>query len=141
MFQKNRKKHKFSNFNSENDNQAFEGSKQNFQNEAIELKSEEPTDIKKEISLIEIFKYGDTKDKILLIIGCIAAFGSACVYPLMFFLYGKVASTLIDQEKLNRLNSTNISTSLFNNNSWYFYLYFLFLSIIKMIFIIEKFKF
>lgn len=124
MFQKNGEKKKFSNFNQENDNPAFEGSKQKLQNEIMELKTSESSDDANQMSLVEIFKYSDKKDKFLLATGCIAAFGSACIYPLMFVLYGKVASTFIDQEKFNRLNSTNISAFSFVNNSWYnFYIF------------------
>ncbi|RNA02698.1 Multidrug resistance [Brachionus plicatilis] len=101
-------------------NPAFQGSKQKLEKESIELESREKTqsDEPKQISLFELFQYSDIKDKFLLLIGCITAFGSACVYPLMFFLYGQVASTFIDQEKFNRLNSTlNSSIISLDNKS------------------------
>lgn len=42
-----------------------------------------------------------------MIIGILAALGSAGIYPLMFLAYGKVASTLVDLDKNKILNDTS----------------------------------
>nr|QNH67872.1 ATP-binding cassette transporter subfamily B member 1-like protein X12 [Brachionus rotundiformis] len=113
-------KNKFSNGSLAKDNPAFDESKQKLDVECVELETldKKESDQSRQISLVELFQYSDAKDKVLLLIGCITAVGSACVYLLMFFLYGQVASTFIDQEKFNRLNTTlNNSSLVFDNES------------------------
>lgn len=48
-----------------------------------------------------------------MIIGILAAFGAAAIYPLMFWLYGQVANTLINYGKDDMdLNNQNFSTTV-----------------------------
>lgn len=65
------------------------------------------------------FKYSDGKDKILLLVGTIFAFGAAGVYPLMFFAYGKVVNTFVDLEKWRVINSTEFQNTTFNQSDFW----------------------
>jgi hypothetical protein len=53
-------------------------------------------------------------DKILLLVGTIFSFLAAGVYPLMFFMYGRIASTFIDLQKEQILESLNITIGNLN---------------------------
>jgi hypothetical protein len=48
-----------------------------------------------------------------LIIGVVAALGSAGLYPLMFLMYGKAAGAFVDYNKIQMLNkSMNITPNI-----------------------------
>nr|UOU03327.1 ATP-binding cassette subfamily B1-like 12 [Brachionus rubens] len=93
-----------------------------FQNSTNDLNTKQDEtnqilDTPKQITVIDLFRYSDKLDKVLLIIGTIAAFASAGIYPMMFYMYGKVAGTFIDQQRENYLNKTNLTNVLPNNQT------------------------
>ena len=45
------------------------------------------------------FRYADTLDKALILLGTVVALASAAIYPLMFLLYGSTATVFVDQAK------------------------------------------
>ena len=58
-------------------------------------------------------------DKILIFIGVIGAFSAAAMYPIVFFLYGEIASSFVDHEVFK-----NEYKFISRNSSWSFTLYF-----------------
>jgi hypothetical protein len=63
-----------------------------------------------------------------MIIGIIGAFGAASIYPLMFYLYGKVAGVFVDYKIYEKLQSSSTSspgtTSSYNLTASKIILYF-----------------
>lgn len=47
----------------------------------------------------------------MIIIGTIAALGSASLFPLMFLMYGKVAGTFVDINRYKQISSLNQSST------------------------------
>nr|APD26504.1 ATP-binding cassette transporter subfamily B member 1-like X2 protein [Brachionus koreanus] len=68
----------------------------------------------KKISFLKLLSFSDWIDKLIMVIGLIAALGAAVVYPFMFLLYGEVAKTLVNYGKEN-ISSDNSHLSTFFN--------------------------
>lgn len=65
------------------------------------------------------FFFADAFDKLLIFIGIIGAIASASFYPLIFYLYGNIASSFVDfetysHEKLLNKSSLKNSSKLIN---------------------------
>jgi hypothetical protein len=72
------------------------------------------------VSFISLFKYSDKFDKLILIIGALLSILSGGTYPILFWLFGRVAGILLDTQKyeiLNQFNLTNQSSIIGNNIS------------------------
>lgn len=90
----------------------------------VKGKSDAPKDEFKDVGLIDMLKYADSLDKFLMVIGIIAALGSALIQPLSFLLYGNVATILVNSQilasyssKLNTTTTTSATTTSTTSSS------------------------
>nr|UOU03321.1 ATP-binding cassette subfamily B1-like 1 [Brachionus rubens] len=71
----------------------------------------------KQVSFLQLLRFSDWIDKIIMIIGVIAALCAAAVYPFMFLLYGDVAKTLVNYGKVSSNYSTTFQFQNFTSQS------------------------
>ncbi|CAF0737437.1 unnamed protein product [Brachionus calyciflorus] len=60
------------------------------------------------VSFYKLLKFATWFDYVLMIIGTIAAMGSAVIYPLIFLMYGRVVEVFVDKSKASNSNSSQI---------------------------------
>nr|QUF59441.1 ATP-binding cassette transporter Abcb1-like12 [Brachionus angularis] len=90
----------------------YEKNTNSIRNQISEIKNNQNSDeicTNKHFTILDLYRYSDLLDKVLMLIGTIAAIASAVVYPLMFLSYGQVAGTFVDLIKYENLNKENFN--------------------------------
>ena len=85
-------------------------------------------DVGPDIRFLQLFKYSDIWDKLLIVVGIFSAFMVAGIYPLNFLMYGNAAGTFVDIEK-NKYNVTANTTTI----TWFVFAYFSFATLFDFI--------
>ena len=87
-----------------NNNMKKPGSKKETENELNAGNDENST---KSISFIQLFRFAETKDVILIIIGIISAIAGGCSMPVMIILFGKLADAFVSQAQNDQCMDQN----------------------------------
>lgn len=78
-------------------------SSENLKQPLLEPENQAPAKVAKVGSVMSLFRYADSKDRLQLIVGTICAFATGCSFPFFMIFFGDILPVFFDY---NRYRST-----------------------------------